>query len=298
MTTINIGNVLNRIAQSAITSLFSQGEIAQLTYSALTAATQRIEGSSDSQITISYPVGYRADKTTIQGSHVYLKEELLQKHNHLAQDLLPLNGLLQIVTTVEALLSDSVRAVVTKYPKKLGQKRTISLQMVLESKSLEEIHSRATDEFLNELSYKSPREFAENFEQLLSINLLECPAFHKYMEVKASRDIHIHNRGVANETYCRKSGTHARVDSGKALPVTVPYFLESYEYSLQLNEWLEVAFHEHWHSSEYEERKSMSPAPQQPSASKAAATPAAPALKKIPVKKSLNSQKSAVKKTV
>ncbi|KNZ34495.1 MAG: hypothetical protein AD742_00150 [Methylibium sp. NZG] len=168
---------------------------------------------------------------------------------------MPVNGLVQLVTIVEALLGDVVRTVITRYPQKLGAKRTVSLQLVLEAQTLEDIHLRATDALLNDLSYKSPNEFAESFDSLLSINLLECPAFHRYIEIKATRDIFIHNRGTANDTYARKSGSHAQAKVGRPLPVDIPYFLESYEYCLQLTEWLESELHEHWHSSELEDSR-------------------------------------------
>ena len=104
------------------------------------------------------------------------------------------------------MLGDVVRAVVVRYPHKLGGKRNISIQTVLESTSLAEVHLRATDALLNELAYKSPTEFAESVQPLLSINLLECPAFHQYVEVKATRDIFIHNSGISNDVYVRKAG--------------------------------------------------------------------------------------------
>lgn len=129
------------------------------------------------------------------------------------------------------------------------------MQAILESTSLEEVHLRATEALLNELAYKSPAEFAESFQQLLSVNLLECPAFHRYMEVKATRDIFIHNRGIANDIYLRKAGMHARVQAGMRLPADIQYFLESYEQCLQIVDWLETELHSHWHSSEYEDQK-------------------------------------------
>jgi hypothetical protein len=167
---------------------------------------------------------------------------------------LSINGLFQLVAITEASFTDIVRAV-CKFPQKLGGKRSISLQTVLESRTVEELHIKATDNLLNELSYKSPADFSEAVQSLLSLNLLECPAFHKYMEIKASRDIFIHNRGVANETYVRKAGTHQRVNSGMKVPAHLLYFLESYEVCLQFNEWLEKQLHERWHSSALEGRK-------------------------------------------
>ena len=166
-----------------------------------------------------------------------------------------MNALVQFVTIVETMLGDAVRAVVVRYPRKLGGKRNILIETVLESTTLEEVHLRATDALLNHLSYKSPADFSESVHQLLSVNLLECPAFHRYVEIKATRDIFVHNRGVANDVYVRKAGSHARVTSGFALPADIHYFLESYEHCLQLTEWLEVELHSRWHSSDYEDRK-------------------------------------------
>jgi hypothetical protein len=126
------------------------------------------------------------------------------------------------------------------------------MHVVLESASIEDIHLRATDTLLNELSYKSPAEFAESMKELLSVNLLECPAFQRFVEMKATRDIYIHNQGIANDTYVRKSGPHVRVRAGMKLPVDIRYFMQSYESCLQLTEWLEKEMHERWNSSEYE----------------------------------------------
>jgi hypothetical protein len=89
---------------------------------------------------------------------------------------------------------------------------------------------------LNELSYKAPGEFAESMQTLISVNLLECPAFHRYMEIKATRDIFVRNRGIANDIYLRKAGSHARVKVGMVLSADIQYFLESYEHCLQVGD--------------------------------------------------------------
>ncbi len=253
MSTPNIGNALYRLTSSARAYLFNQGELAQLTYGAFDVVANNASSVDGDVIEISFPIGYRPDRTSILGARKYGRDEILARYRYLAFHQLPSNGLVQLVTIIEALLGDVLRTIVARYPQKLGSKRTVTLQSVLEAKSLEEIHLRATDSLLNDLSYKSPNEFAESLVPLISINLLECPAFHKYVEIKATRDILIHNRGIANDTYLRKAGSHARTKAGHVLPVDIPYFLESYECCLQLTEWLENELHEHWHSSELED---------------------------------------------
>jgi len=252
MTPPSLGNVLYRLVAEARRSLFDQGELAQLTYGAFDVVAGNLSQSEDNTIEVSFPIGYSADKTPLLGKKVYVKSDLLGRYQHLAFQQLPVNGIVQLVTIMEALLSDVVRAVVSRYPQKIGAKRAVQLQVILEARSIEEVHRRAADALLNELSYKSPSEFAEALKDLLSINLLESPSFHKYVELKASRDVHIHSRGVANDTYVRKAGSHARARSGHHLVVDVHYFLESYEACLQLMDWLEVELHSRWHSSEME----------------------------------------------
>lgn len=255
MTTLTIGNFLYQLTSTARYSLFDQGELAQLTYGAFDVVARNVTELQSEEIDISFPVGYRPDRTTIQSTKKYEKNQLLERYKYLACQRLPVNALLQMVTTIEALIGDVTRAIITRYPQKLGAKRVISLQAVLEAKTIEDIHLRATDTLLNELTYKSQSELAEALQVLISINLLECPAFHKYIEIKASRDIFIHNRGLVNETYLRKAGSHARAKANENLPADISYFLESYESCLQLTEWLEKELHQHWYSSEFEESK-------------------------------------------
>jgi len=248
-------NQLYKIVGEARRALFDQGELAQLTYGAFDIAARGMQASAQNEISVTFPIGYRADKTAIESTRNYKKEELLGRYQYLAFHQLSVNGIVQLVTILEAMLGDVMRAVIMKYPQKLGNKRNIPMTTILEAVSIEEIHLRATDSFLNELAYKSPEEFSESAKTILSINLLECPAFHKYIEVKATRDIYIHNRGIANGIYLRKSASHARVKSGMKLPVDIQYFLESYESCIQMTEWLEVKLHENWHSSELDEYK-------------------------------------------
>ena len=248
----NIGNVLYHLVAGARNALFDQGELAQLTYGAFDVVANNVASNKEPVIEISFPVGYRPDKTSIVSTRNYTKEQLLGRYQLLAFQQMPVNGLGQLVTITEALLGDIVRNVIIRYPQKLGAKRAIQLQVVLEAESLEEVHRRATDALLNELSYKSPAEFSEALDNLLSINLLECFAFHKYIELKATRDIYVHNRGIVNETYLKKAGSHSRARVGQLLPVDISYFLESYEACLQLTEWLDQVLDQHWHSSDRE----------------------------------------------
>jgi hypothetical protein len=255
MTTVDLGNQLNRVVNSARAILFRQGELAQLTYGAFDIASIKVQEDSNETIDISFPVGWTADHKPINSTRTYSKQELLSQYQFLALNQLASNAILHLVTTVEAMTEDLLRAVFMKYPQKLGSDTKISVGAVLEATSIEAVHAHAVDTMLNKLAYKSPADFADEVQKQMGIALLECTAFHRYMEVKATRDVYIHNRGMANKVYAVKAGQHARVQAGQFLPADVQYFLESYEQCLRLTEWWERQLHDKWHSSEFEARQ-------------------------------------------
>jgi hypothetical protein len=251
----NLGNELNQILCEARAIVFAQGEHAALTYAAFSFAAVHIRESEQEEFEFSIPIGHRPDRTAINSQIKYTKVDLLDRYGHLADYQLSINLVLQLVTVVEAMLNDIVRAAVLNQPEKIGAKRSVPLKTVLEAKSLEEIHMSAADSLVNDLSYKSPADYAVSIGKILPINLLECPSFHKYIEIKATRDAFVHNRGIAGEPYIRKADTHRRVESGSNLPMDNQYFLESLESCLKLLEWLEIKLHRKWPSSEFEKRQ-------------------------------------------
>ncbi len=252
------GNRINEILQNVKSRLFLQGEMAQLTYLSFEQnikwVNQLEEGAT---IPISYPLGYRADNTAIMSEpRNYTKEELVEKYAHLGVNKLPINGIFQLVTVMETLMNDILRMILMEYPNKIPSKKKIDVDCVLTSDSIEQIKLTIVDGILNEIAYKSPKDYAAEFEKYTGVNLLENPVFHKYIELKATRDIHIHNGGIANDIYLNKSGVVARVKSGQYVPVDIPYFLNSYEQCLQLNEILEIELDKIWPSEDFRERKS------------------------------------------
>src|SRR5205085_2259453 len=77
------------------------------------------------------------------------------------------------------------------------------------------------------LAYKRP---ADWFAYLHDRVDLGCPTddqIKDLAEIKASRDVLIHNRGIANRAYLDKAGDRARFTDGDRLDVPEPYLLAS-----------------------------------------------------------------------
>ena len=188
----------------------------------------------------------------------YSKDDLKDRYAFLGLNKLPIDAIYQLVTITETMLNDLLRAILIEFPKKIPNKRKLEIDQILACDNLDQIKLAIVDAILNELAYKSPKEYADEFSFYTGVKLLESPVFHQYIELKATRDIHIHNKGIANEIYLNKVGILARVKSGNYLPVTIQYFLEMYEQCLQLTEVLEKALNDIWPSLIYKNRKKLS----------------------------------------
>lgn len=255
---INFGDKLYDAISNGRSLLFTQGEMANLTYMSYEKYIQLIEADVNDIITISHPVGYKADNTPINSIREYTKEELIARYNYLGLIKLPIDGILQLVTITETLLNYILKEILIEFPGKIPSKRKMDIETALSANSLEEIKISIIETILNEIAYKSPKDYADEFQKITGLNLLEFPPYHRYIELKATRDIHIHNNGTANEIYINKAGMMARVKSGNYLPVDIQYFLHSYESSLQITEFLEKELDKIWPSNNYRENKKKS----------------------------------------
>lgn len=251
------GDKLYRLISNARNILFLQGEIAQLTYQSFVKYIEVINEINEPEIQITYPVGYRPDNTTIDSTVTYTKENLIERYQFLGLTQLPINGIYQLVTTIETLLGDILKETLIQFSAKISNKKKLDYELVLSAKSLDEIKLAVVNSILNELAYKSPKEYGEEFEKYVGVKLLEQPIYHRHIELKATRDIYIHNQGMANDIYITKADRLARVKSGQLLPVNIQYFLQSYENCIQITEILEEELNKIWPSLDYQKSKTQ-----------------------------------------
>jgi hypothetical protein len=143
------------------------------------------------------------------------------------------HSLIAAVSAVEDLLSNILRSVLQRFPERLnasvtGEKldKSIELNLVLESNDLEELRNRLVERRLLKIFYESPQKYFEHF---TSITGFKVPTAEQdnYVEVKATRDVLIHNRGIVNEKYLEKAGVIARGQLDEEIPLTSKYFGDS-----------------------------------------------------------------------
>jgi hypothetical protein len=102
-------------------------------------------------------------------------------------------------------------------------KKQVDLAMVIDAPNRESILQFMIARELNELKYERPKTW---FRYLNDRVKLGCPSdeqIDRLAEIKASRDILAHNRGVVNPTYLEKAGKYARYELGQRLEIPEPY---------------------------------------------------------------------------
>lgn len=242
----SLGEQLDQINNVFMDAIFNVGEGMALATDAFDAVAKQI-AQHGKGIKMSFPIGQSPNGRIMQTEEKEIPPEALRDRFIGMRDRdLPLVVIYNLVTMCEAWMTHVLRAILVYYPRKIPQKRQVSVSSILNARTIEEAHIAAADSFLHELTYLSPRDFAKQATSIIGFDISELAAFDKYAEIKATRDIWIHNLGVANDIYCSKAGSHARTKTGTNLPVTPAYALISYEVCLQLIETAHQRLGETW----------------------------------------------------
>lgn len=149
----------------------------------------------------------KASKDVLK-SYADLKKETGNEHS--AAHSFSGMALLDDVAAVEVFLVDLATIAYLKHPEKLS-KKTIMLDDVLEF-SKEEILKREIAKSLNSLLYEGPLKLREKYWQIISApDDLLIDEWQRYVEIRARRDLGVHNNWQKNDIYIRKL-TDAGID--------------------------------------------------------------------------------------
>ena len=139
-------------------------------------------------------------------------------------------SLIAAVSRTEAFVFDVLRMVLVEYPQKLaisvqGNRGDLSVQLsdVLSAKALVDLTNSMIDRRLNAASYATPRDYLTYFEAVTGIGVAGAD-FDSFVEIKATRDLLVHNSGIVNATYLEKVGAGKRAKAGKLIPVDRAYY--------------------------------------------------------------------------
>lgn len=139
-------------------------------------------------------------------------------------------NIVAIVSRVEAFIQDCLRIAILDKPEKLvliGDKN-IPLNLFLELEDRDVLLEAVIESRCQELLFAKPKDYLEKFAKVLSIDI-KSEIFESFIEMKASRDVIVHNRGAINKIYVEKAGRKGRGAAGEELVVDEPYFTDVIE---------------------------------------------------------------------
>jgi hypothetical protein len=131
----------------------------------------------------------------------------------------------QFVSLFEDFVMGLIRLWLGSFPQRL-ENRKIGAWLVFNAKDIADARAQVIQQQVLDVAYKS---LADWFVFLNGLVNLSHPSKHeveKLMEIKASRDVIVHNRGIVNAVYLEKAGARKRFATGDKLEIQEPYHLE------------------------------------------------------------------------
>jgi hypothetical protein len=137
------------------------------------------------------------------------------------------------VSIVEDCLTTCLRQSLRKHPQKLnlsidGEKaeKTVSLDLVINAADISSLIDGLISTRILKIMYDRPANYFKHLKAIAGIEL-ESAIQQEFIEIKASRDVFVHNQSIANLLYVEKSGSRARAKVDEKLPITEIYFKDS-----------------------------------------------------------------------
>ena len=132
------------------------------------------------------------------------------------------------VSRFEDFFFELLRHWLAAYPASLSKKQ-VEMAAVLKAPDKGAIVLTVVDKELNELKYERVADWFAYLERLAKLGCPSEDEIEELAEIKASRDILVHNQGIANATYVSKAGRRSRYKDGERLEISEPYHRASWE---------------------------------------------------------------------
>ncbi len=134
----------------------------------------------------------------------------------------------QFVSLFEGFVFDLLRLWLTAYPRNLIGKK-VDFKAVLDATDKDAIILLMVDKELNEVLYERPTGWFAYLEERAKLGCPSIAEIERIAEAKASRDVLVHNRGIAGRSYLSKAGTLARYKDEERIEIPEPYHRDIWE---------------------------------------------------------------------
>jgi len=134
----------------------------------------------------------------------------------------------QFVSLFEDFMFKLLRLWLLAFPQRL-EKKLIPASILFEAHDLEEARAALVERELHELAYKKVRDWFAYLDSLVHLDYPTTEEIDRLTEIKASRDVLVHNRGIANVLYEDRAGERKRCRTGERLDLPESYHRQSWE---------------------------------------------------------------------
>ena len=134
----------------------------------------------------------------------------------------------EFVSLFEDFLFGLMRSWLLAFPQRLSDKQ-VSGSVVFAAADLDSVKVALVEAKLNEIRYQKVRDWFAELEKMVKVGCPTVDQIDRLAEIKASRDVLVHNRGVANRIYEEKAGKQKRFVAGQKLEIPEAYHRESWQ---------------------------------------------------------------------
>jgi hypothetical protein len=171
----------------------------------------------------------RGDLITPTTESKHSPEEVLSFLDDYKSRYLHALSFLHTTAIFEAFIFDFARLLLKNQPRLLSGTKKIDVDLVLTSPDYSSLILSIADKELNELKYAKVADWFSYIDKLIHIGCPTKDQIERFAEIKASRDILVHNSARVNSVYVVKAGKHARYGEGDRLDIPFKYFRLSWK---------------------------------------------------------------------
>jgi hypothetical protein len=134
----------------------------------------------------------------------------------------------EFISIFENFFFDLLRLWLMAYPQNLIGKK-VDFKAVLDAPDKDSIALHVVNKELNEVLYERPTGWFAYLEDRAKLGCPTADEIDRFAEAKASRDVLVHNRGIAGKIYEAKAGKLARYKDGQRIDIPEHYHRETWE---------------------------------------------------------------------
>lgn len=166
-------------------------------------------------------------RNTVTGT-VTTQRDLAHKARGYVAEQLAETTFQQFIAVLEAFFFDLLRLWLIAHPKSLDE-RKVDFQAVLNEPNKDSLIALVVGREVNDVLHGPPGAWFQYLEKRVNLGCPSADEIERIGEAKASRDVLVHNRGVANKAYEAKAGNAKRYNDGQRIEIPEGYHRRTWE---------------------------------------------------------------------